>query len=62
MFTDRNGDMRRRNGETEHVGCMFEQVHKQLLKRKYDVHTKQDNGAYSRKDTRNTCVILDLLD
>jgi len=46
-FLDRNGDMRRGNGETEHIGCMFEQGHKQLLKRKFDVHTKPDNGAYN---------------
>jgi len=46
-FLDRNGDMRRGNGETEHIGCMFEQGHKQLLKRKFVVHTKPDNGAYN---------------
>ena len=32
MFTDRNGDMRRRNGETEHVGCMLNKCINNSLK------------------------------
>jgi len=49
MFTDRNGDMRRHNGETEYVGDTFEQVHKQLLKRKYDVHIRTRPWRIQRK-------------
>lgn len=36
-------------------------MHKQLLKRKYDEHTKPDNGTNSEKNRKSAliCIILD---
>ena len=39
IFPDSNGRIRGAKEKTDHVACMFEEVHKQLLKRKYVVQT-----------------------